>query len=200
MGLLDSLQSAGRKAMINTEIAMTERNIQARKRSFGVQWYDIIVGGGNNNLGAIGTGGSQHGLSPELNTLFQDTEKEIQVLLQRRAAKQQELDVVTANKDRNAFKQTALERTGQWISDSGSEAKLGAEIALLSRSIQQLKEKLGVAIFDHVTSTKRSSLNQLHKLSAGGRELEKCIQQAKQDVEAYEATKQRKLRELYNQK
>ena len=134
----------------------------------------------------------------ELTEAFNDCETEVRILEDRRQAKQHELDIVTANKDRNAFKQTALERAGQWISDSSSEAKLAAEIALLDRSIKQKKEALGILIFDHLDKGGSGMLGTLNKLSQSGRDINKCVTDAKRDVDAYKATKDRKMRELYN--
>jgi len=133
----------------------------------------------------------------ELTEIFNDCEAEVRILEDRREAKQRELDIVVANKDRNAFRQTALERAGQWVSDTSAETKLTAEIALLDRSIRQQKEALGVLIFDHLEKGKSGVLGTLNKLSQSGRDINKCVSEAKKDVDAYKATKERKLRELY---
>eukprot|EP00543_Licmophora_paradoxa_P004570 CAMPEP_0202449852 /NCGR_PEP_ID=MMETSP1360-20130828/8541_1 /ASSEMBLY_ACC=CAM_ASM_000848 /TAXON_ID=515479 /ORGANISM="Licmophora paradoxa, Strain CCMP2313" /LENGTH=248 /DNA_ID=CAMNT_0049067913 /DNA_START=27 /DNA_END=773 /DNA_ORIENTATION=- len=242
MGFFGSVKNAAVKAKINGEISLIDREISNRKRSFGVELFDLIESNSSD--------------SRKMPALFRATESQLEGPLNRcrkdimdldreSRTHSRELDQIEAKRERQGRAITPGEqaqRAGEWISDAGTSSKLEVKVALLKRKIKQRKEEFGLEIWDIVSGdatqvdfvatdaaaapaargksikgalggmgkSVRSKIDEgvktvkagvsdnLSKLNKVEQEIQKCIDQAKNDVNRVLNKRQSKEREIAN--
>jgi hypothetical protein len=180
------------------EMALIDRETNSRKRSFGVELYDLL--GGERSVGMF------QSLQMTVKEPYEIARADIQRLHAQKLEHQEELDKRSTLLERSRPAVTAGEKAskvGQWISNTGHEGKLHAQIALLDRQIRQRKEQFGMDVYAMLAptaeETKKSSnplKTQLSKLSKKEQEIEQCIERVKKDVASMEKRKQVKEREM----
>jgi hypothetical protein len=222
MSFFTTVKNAGIKAKLQGEIALLDRQVLTRQQAFGVELYDLLhrLEKSSNSVVNPVFLGTQ---SQSIKQVFDTTQLTIREWAAKKDAKADQVEHLQVDRERARPVTTASEqwkRAGQWVSSNSAEAKLTAEMAYLDRQIRLQKEAFGVQVFELVTpsagtvssttttttsatpnkgligAAKSGLTNQLSKLSSQEKEIQKCIDVAKGDVERLEASKSRKRKEI----
>lgn len=147
----DKMKNAGSKTKLRGEIALLERECKQRKQQFGIELYDLLVSSDTNMI--IKTPALFHANEEQIRVPFESCKADVDSMSATQSAHQHEIDLIQARREgaTPAFTtQEKLNRAGQWMSSQGTEGKLQAQVALLTRQVRQRKERFGVEVFDMI--------------------------------------------------
>jgi len=183
------MKNAGEQAKLKGEIVILERELKGRQKAFGVQLFDLLVSSDSHFI--VKTPSIFHANEEKIRVPFESCKADVDSLLATKQAHEHELDLVQAKKDSMTpaySTQDKLNNAGKWMSNTGKEGKIQAQIALLERQIRQRKEQFGLEVFHLVEMPKESGgiksgvSNQLSKFSQKEKLIEQVVEQAKKDV------------------
>ena len=78
------VQAAGQKTKLKAEIALLDNNMKSRKQQFGVEMYDLME--------QKKTFGGKGETEPKVVEVFEQAEKDIAMIIEKKDAKQGEID------------------------------------------------------------------------------------------------------------
>lgn len=146
MQWITSAKKAATKAKINAEILLLDREIETRKKAFGVELYDLIAGIESKERNAIlPTPALFKPIESEIKEPLEACRAEVEEKLTDKHAKENDLLLLTVRMENELPAVTASEtvaKAGKWVSSSGTEAKLQYEMMILDREIKIRKEQL----------------------------------------------------------
>lgn len=225
MGFFDSVGNAAKRAQLNAEMALLDREMATRKKAFGVELYDLISAQhAKNRVHADDT--SMEAMVLDLPSVFKHMEKDMEEPLQKTSK-----EVRVMEREKRDLQQQAARIEAQKeksFSDSAKSVELSARVAYLDREMKIKKEQFGLdaweaavdskwmhetlaegvhnakdglgmitgAVGGLVKGTKGTVTKTLGKLSAEEREIEQCVNKAKADVKKIQDKKDMKNREL----
>jgi len=173
--------SAGQKTKLKTEIALLDQNMKGRKQTFGVDVYDLME--------QKKTFGGKSETEPKVVEVFESGEKDIAMIVEKKDAKQAEIDGLGAQEGLPAETMgEKAKKAGNQARDAAVKTKIQAEMALLDREIKTRKQVFGVELFDAVM--------QLSGFEPTDTEVKAILDSAKQDVGEQQAKKDVKLEEI----
>ena len=200
MGLWDNVKNAAEKTKLRGDIALSQRNITARKKKFGVEFFDILTSDKQNVLGmSAGTLSvfKKGGQNDELREAFEQARDDIRAKQANKDQLQNKLDIMEVKGVHTMPDVTMgqkLSKTGKMFSNAGTGTKLRAQMTLLDREMKIRKEGFGLEVFDLAKSTedkeKKGLKGAISKamtgLSEQEKEIQKTVDSAKKDVETLE--------------
>lgn len=200
MGLWDNVKNAAEKTKLRGDIALSQRNITARKKKFGVEFFDILTSDKQNVLGmSAGTLSvfKKGGQNDELREAFEQARDDIRAKQANKDQLQNKLDIMEVKGVHTMPDVTMgqkLSKTGKMFSNAGTGTKLRAQMTLLDREMKIRKEGFGLEVFDLAKSTedkeKKGLKGTISKamtgLSEQEKEIQKTVDSAKKDVETLE--------------
>mmetsp|Transcript_100906 Transcript_100906/g.151206 ORF Transcript_100906/g.151206 Transcript_100906/m.151206 type:complete len:232 (-) Transcript_100906:288-983(-) len=224
MGFFDSIGNAATKAKLSAEIALIDRELNTRKKAFGVELYDVIDKQQKRNEGAIlETPGLFKTIENEIKGPLEKCSKEMHILELEKRNMANELELMEA-KRMNAAEAGGL---GKTMADTAKGAELNVKMAYLDREMLIKKEQFGLEVWDNVSGvqwlheavvneTKNKSglgivtgavgglakgvkgtvTKTLGKVSGDERAIEGCVNKAKQEVKVLEDKKKSKQTEI----
>lgn len=200
MGLWDNVKNAAEKTKLRGDIALSQRSINARKKKFGVEFFDILTSDKQNALGmSAGTLSvfKKGGQNDELREAFEQARDDIRAKQANKDQLQNKLDIMEVKGVHTMPDVTMgqkLSKTGKMFSNAGTGTKLRAQMTLLDREMKIRKEEFGLEVFDLAKSTedkeKKGLKGAISKamtgLSEQEKEIQKTVDSAKKDVETLE--------------
>ena len=200
MGLWDNVKNAAEKTKLRGDIVLSQRNITARKKKFGVEFFDILTSDKQNVLGmSAGTLSvfKKGGQNDELREAFEQARDDIRAKQANKDQLQNKLDIMEVKGVHTMPDVTMgqkLSKTGKMFSNAGTGTKLRAQMTLLDREMKIRKEGFGLEVFDLAKSTedkeKKGLKGTISKamtgLSEQEKEIQKTVDSAKKDVETLE--------------
>ena len=200
MGLWDNVKNAAEKTKLRGDIVLSQRNITARKKKFGVEFFDILTSDKQNVLGmSAGTLSvfKKGGQNDELREAFEQARDDIRAKQANKDQLQNKLDIMEVKGVHTMPDVTMgqkLSKTGKMFSNAGTGTKLRAQMTLLDREMKIRKEGFGLEVFDLAKSTedkeKKGLKGAISKamtgLSEQEKEIQKTVDSAKKDVETLE--------------
>lgn len=226
MGFMDSLGNAGRRAQLNGEVTLIDREMVTRKKALGVELYDIIEKQSESSCGLLSTPSVMKNIEREIRGPLDVCSDEVRKLTMEKKELENQLELIEARQEREKYSSN-----NSWtrrVSDTATETKIWAQVKLLDSQIKAKKEQFGLDCWDtlsqpawlhdamkHETQTKQgvggvvggvvsgvvkgtkgTVGKMVGKLSNNERAVEKCVQTAKSDIDFMEESKRRKLSEL----
>mmetsp|Transcript_131211 Transcript_131211/g.195535 ORF Transcript_131211/g.195535 Transcript_131211/m.195535 type:complete len:218 (-) Transcript_131211:216-869(-) len=191
MGFLDKMKKTGQKTKLRGEIALAGRQIVGRKKTFGIELYDLVTND-KQKLLSVAAGTAFKGQQDSMKEPFERARDDIAGIQARKDIKQKDLDVLEV-KGAHTLPDTTMgqkaSKAGRAISEAGTGTKLRAEMALLDREMKIRKEQFGIEVFDlSVASDEGSTKKGIAKRVSAAMEsetekvIQACIDQAKKDV------------------
>ena len=230
MGFFTSAKNAAVKTKLRGEVALLDREIATRQKALGVELYDLLVvicAGGGNKMAGLKAPSIFHANQAKIQEPFEACRSDIRLLMEDKEAKEQEIVHIEANRERSRpsrDKQEALTKAGNWISETGTEAKLQVLIKKIDRDMKLRKEQFGLDVFEVMhteeaagqsspgkagvlgkitgtgkgaaTGVKTGIASRLSKMSKSEQDIQDCIERAKKDVGLIEYRKDLKVREM----
>ena len=224
MGFFESVGNAAKRAKLNTEIALLDREMATRKKAFGVELYDIIHKQHEQQYQNKTDGGVL-----EMPVIFKTIENEIQEPLAKASKEIREMDREKRAlvEQMEALGTDASDGMGKRMSDGAKSAELSVKIAYLDREMKLRKEQFGLDVYEAaagpqwmhqalsdglkdkkgldivtgavgglVKGTKGTVTKTLGKVSGDEREIENCVHKAKADIQIIKDDKKTKNRQL----
>ena len=184
----NKMKKSGQKTKIRGEIALMEREINGRKKTFGIELYDMMTNDKNKLLG-VAAGTLFKGHQMELKEPFERARDDIAGIQARKDVKQKDLDVLEvkgASTMPDATLEQKMNKAGRAISNGASGTKLRGQMALLDREMKIRKEEFGIEVFDLSQGSKKNESGDsiLSGLSEQEHDIQSCIDKAKEDVAA----------------
>ena len=188
--LWDRAKNAATRTKLQGEIMLHEREIKARQQRFGVVLFDLL----SSEKGAfvIKTPGIFHANQEQVKGPFERCRNDVDALEMEKNEHQQQLEFYQASKERAAPAYSARDKAakaGDWVSNTASEGKLQAQIALLDRKIKQRKQEFGVEVYDMLEykppesgGVKGAVSSTFSKFNQKEKEIEQCVEEVKKDV------------------
>ena len=158
MGLLNGLGNAAKRAQLNGEILLIDRELVARKKSFGVEMFDAISKQPKGQSFAAKRNTNGQGMPWKIPRVLKEIQEEIQEPLESCYKDVMHLELEISNKEDTAYmidakRDVDVNRTmGKRVSDTAREAQLATQITMHKRNIKLRKEQLGMEIWDAVGS------------------------------------------------
>lgn len=200
------MKKSGLKTKLRGEIHLAERERRARKKRFGVEFYDLLTNDKQKLLGvSAGTlfKGTQ---DEELKFAFERSRDDIAGMQLRKDEKQKELDILEIKGSHTLPSYTMgqkMSQAGQAVADAGVTAKLKTEMAFIDLEMKIRKETFGLEVFDLTKDSDeqgKSPMGSISSTISGISDQEKGIQavidQAKKDVAVIERKIREKEREM----
>mmetsp|Transcript_19005 Transcript_19005/g.28680 ORF Transcript_19005/g.28680 Transcript_19005/m.28680 type:complete len:232 (+) Transcript_19005:125-820(+) len=220
MGLLDGISNAGQKVKLQGEIVLLNREIDARKKLFGIELWDLLVESEKQE--------NRSGVIFKMPAIFKDVEMKLKEPIEEC---RKDMAFMEGQLAENNDKLTRLEAhreretnatIGTFMKNTGSDANLKIRIAKLERDMKLRKEKFGMDVWNLVATesaptTKEDNKNKgsglgavtgaigglgkgvvggvtstLGKLSKQETLMQDCVKKAKDDVAYLERSKARK--------
>lgn len=191
MGLLDSIGATARKAQLSAEIKLVERERTQRLQALGVELYDLIDAQRKNqdSIAEAKIRNVETALQIPLEACSTDVRKlELEISEQQNT---RELILVRPDKDKGSL--------GQKVGDQASMTKIATKIAFLEREMRLRKQKFGVQVWEIVSQPQwlqPSTTVASNCLSKEEREIEACVNKAKDDVRLIDEKKNGKLEQI----
>ncbi len=200
MGLWGNVKNAAERTKLRGDIVLAQRGIVARKKRFGVEFFDILTSDKQNLLGvSAGTLSvfKKDGKNDELREAFEQTRDDIRGKQANKDQLQNKLDIMEVKGTHTMPDVTMgqkLSKTGKMFSNAGTGTKLRAQMTLLDREMKIRKEEFGLEVFELAKSTedkeKKGIKGAISKamtgLSEQEKEIQKIVDTAKKDVETLE--------------
>ena len=200
MGLWGNVKNAAERTKLKGDIVLAQRGIVARKKKFGVEFFDILTSDKQNLLGvSAGTLSvfKKGGQNDELREAFEQTRDDIRGKQANKDQLQNKLDIMEVKGTHTMPDVTMgqkLSKTGKMFSNAGTGTKLRAQMTLLDREMKIRKEEFGLEVFELAKSTedkeKKGIKGAISKamtgLSEQEKEIQKIVDTAKKDVETLE--------------
>jgi len=188
----DSAANQAKKAKLSTDIALVDRSIDIRKRSFGVAMYDY--------LSPLTQSQNFYAASDKLTTLVRplliNAQKEIQALLVKRVKQKEEL--AKAETNRAAAFPIKAENVGQKLINfgkagylHGGETKIKTELSITDRLVKGHKEDFGVSLYDAFANAEDKE-----GFLPTDRQIRNVYDTARGDMDLFEKQKKAKEEEL----
>eukprot|EP00339_Tiarina_fusa_P015588 CAMPEP_0117005066 /NCGR_PEP_ID=MMETSP0472-20121206/5821_1 /TAXON_ID=693140 ORGANISM="Tiarina fusus, Strain LIS" /NCGR_SAMPLE_ID=MMETSP0472 /ASSEMBLY_ACC=CAM_ASM_000603 /LENGTH=211 /DNA_ID=CAMNT_0004706213 /DNA_START=122 /DNA_END=757 /DNA_ORIENTATION=- len=185
------MKKTGQKTKLRGEIALAGRQIVGRKKTFGIELYDLVTND-KQKLLSVAAGTAFKGQQDSMKEPFERARDDIAGIQARKDIKQKDLDVLEV-KGAHTLPDTTMgqkaSKAGRAISEAGTGTKLRAEMALLDREMKIRKEQFGIEVFDlSVASDEGSTKKGIAKRVSAAMEsetekvIQACIDQAKKDV------------------
>ena len=221
-GFFGKLKNTGVKAKLQGECAMLDREIKARKTKFGVELYDLIRKQEKEapvkNMADI-----QGSFKSRIKEQWDKVREDIRQLEDKKAAFEVERTHEEVRRERGAPAVSVEERmakAGSFVSSTGKETKLMAQIAMVDRDIKRRKEQFGIDVFEDAAAamekggggtregggtTKgggfksgiKSAIGKgLQRVSPHEKNILHCVEMAVRDVESSTRSKNIRLREI----
>eukprot|EP00934_Nitzschia_sp_Nitz4_P000994 Nitzschia sp. Nitz4//scaffold28_size193895//135550//136221//NITZ4_001675-RA/size193895-processed-gene-0.233-mRNA-1//1//CDS//3329546012//994//frame0 len=208
MGLWDKMKSNTKKLKLQGEVQLLQRDITSKKKKFGVELYDLLTNDKNKLLG-ISAGTLFKGQQEELKEPFERARDDIASIRSRKDIKQRDLDVLEVKGAHTLPDYTMgqkVNKAGRAISNGAKGTKLQAEMALLDREIKVRKEQFGVEVFDLAKESEEKKTrnpvkqlsNAISNLSQQEKDIQTCIDKAKDLVATVESTIRSKQTEIHS--
>jgi len=200
MGIWGNVKNAAEKTKLRGDIALKQRRIMARKKKFGVEFYDILTNDKQKLLGvSAGTLSvfKKGGQNDELRVAFEKVREDIRGKQARQQELQNRLDIMEVKGSHTMPDGTIgqkVSKTGKMFSNAGTGTKIRAQMTLIDREIKIRKEEFGVEVYDLAKPSddklKKGLKGAISKAVAGlsdqEKEIQKAVDTAKKDVEAIE--------------
>uniref|UniRef100_A0A7S4AX07 Uncharacterized protein n=1 Tax=Pseudo-nitzschia australis TaxID=44445 RepID=A0A7S4AX07_9STRA len=213
MGIWGSVKNAAEKTKMRGDIALAQRGITARKKKFGVEFYNILTNDKQRLLGGSVAAGSlsvfkKNGKEDPLKDAFDAAHEDIRGMEARKEMFQQKLDVMEVKGSHSMPDNTIgqkVSKTGKKFSDAGNGTKHRAQMALVDREMKIRKERFGCQVFDMASTTddkgkkgliKGTISKALTSLSDHEKEIQKVVDTAKKDVAEIEGKVQSLQRQI----
>jgi hypothetical protein len=226
MGFFDAISDTAKRAQLNAEIALIDREMTAQKKAFGIALYDIIdkqhkrkqKSSSDNSFIPLEMPGIFQTIENEIREPWEKYSREIRDMERDKKDLETQVAVLEASKEEGMSKR---------LSDGAKTAECNVKIAYLDREMKIRKEQFGLAVYDAATSnkwmheavadgfkgkgsldafkgavggivsgTKGTVTKTLGKLSADEREIETCVNKFKGEIDNKEEERSRKSREL----
>ena len=185
MSVWDKMKKSGLKTKLRGEIALCERDIVGRKKTFGIELYDMMTTDKQKLLG-VSAGTLFKDKQVELKEPFERARDDMAGIQARKDIKQKDLDVLevnTADAMPDATLNEKMAKAGRAITNASNSTKLKAQMALMDRDMKIRKEQFGLEVYD---LTKASEEGGLDGLSEQEKDIQACIDTAKSDVASIE--------------
>eukprot|EP00980_Cylindrotheca_fusiformis_P014787 scaffold4026_cov117-Cylindrotheca_fusiformis.AAC.22 len=208
MGIFDKAKKQAQKAKIRGDIVLLERQVNTKKKAFGVEFYDLITNDKNKLLG-VSAGTIFKGQREELKEPFERARDDIAGKQAQKDIHQKDLDVMEV-KGAHTLPDTTvgekMNKAGAAMSNAAKSTQLSGKMALIDREIKIRKEQFGVEVFEHFSPTvaegdskggvsKRIS-EKLSGLTQHEKDIQACIDSAKSQVASIEEKITSKKREM----
>jgi hypothetical protein len=177
------IQGSSMKAKLKAEIALIEQNQKGRKQQLGVEMYDLME--------QKKTFGGKSETEPKVVEVFEKAEKDIAIIVEKKDAKQADIDTVTKSRDGELPAESFQEKAkaaGNQAKNAGIRTKIQAEMALLDREIKSRKQLFGIELFD--------ALLPMEGFTPSDTEIKAIFDAAKQDIGEQQAKKDVKQEEI----
>jgi hypothetical protein len=167
----EKAKKQGQKTKLRGQILLAQRETIGRKKSFGVELYDLLTNDKEKLLGvSVGTLFKDQN-TEELQAPFERAKDDIAVLQGRKDKKQRDLDVLEIKGHHTMPDETIGEKAkkaGQKVADASVQAKIKAQMALIDREMKIRKEKFGIEVFDLAKQSSSSSPSSSDDANANG--------------------------------
>lgn len=207
MSFWDKAKKTAQKTKLRGKIVLLDRDINTKKKGFGVELYDMMTNDKNKLLG-VAAGTLFKGQQTELiKEPFEMARDDIAGIQARKDVKQKDLDVMEVH-DASSLPDSTLNqkmaKAGRAISNAGTTKKLQAQTALLDREMKNRKEQFGVEVFDlFLASDQKEKKGQRDSVTINPsnmtqqeKEIQACIDNAKGDVAEIEGRIKSKQTEM----
>lgn len=217
MGIWDNVKKSGTKTKIRGEMMLLEREASARKKLFGIEFYDLITNDKNKLLG-VSAGTIFKGQRAELQEPFERAKDDIAGKQALKEDRQKSLDVLEVKGAHTLPDQTMgqkVRKGGAHLSNAATATNLAGRMAWIDREIKIRKEEFGIEVFSYFTESasgggedggdKRTSLkkklsqslgNSLSSVTQHEKDIQACIDSAIKDVAAIEDKIKSKQRQM----
>jgi hypothetical protein len=151
MPLWDKVKKSGQKTKLKGEILLLEREANARKKLFGIEFFDLVTNDKNKLLG-ISAGTIFKGQREELKEPVERARDDIAGMQAQKDIHQKDLDVLEVKGAHTLPDQTVGEKVnkaGAVMSNAATATKLAGKKALIDREIKVRKEEFGLEVFEH---------------------------------------------------
>mmetsp|Transcript_11055 Transcript_11055/g.18341 ORF Transcript_11055/g.18341 Transcript_11055/m.18341 type:complete len:230 (-) Transcript_11055:108-797(-) len=220
MGIFDSVQNAGTRAKLNGEIVLIDRRLVARKKLFGVEIYDLFDALDDKHKSDLFSMPELFkGVEGQMKQPLEDCRKEVRVMHGEKVSKEDELAKLEVRRERDTknsvgsfFSNTSTDATLKvqitmlerniklrkeefgldvWQYVSKDNSITGSMVAETTKKTSGLGKVTGAigGLAKGVTSGVTSGLG---KLSKDERDVQECLEKAKEDVGFMERSKERK--------
>mmetsp|Transcript_19366 Transcript_19366/g.44905 ORF Transcript_19366/g.44905 Transcript_19366/m.44905 type:complete len:231 (-) Transcript_19366:386-1078(-) len=212
MGIWGSVKNAAEKTKLRGDVALAQRGIGARKKKFGVEFYDVLANDKQKLLGGTMSAGTlsvfkKNGQADPLKDAFDSAHEDIRGMHARKDQLQQKLDVLEVKGSHSMPDVTVkqkMSKTGKMVADAGTETKVRTQMALVDREMKIRKEKFGMDAYDLVKTTEEKAKkglkgtlsNALTSLSEHENQIQKIVDTAKKDVTEIECKVQSLQRQI----
>lgn len=197
-----------KKIKLQGEISLLNREITGKKKSFGVELYDLLTNDKNKLLG-VTAGTIFKGQQGELKEPFERARDDVAAVQAKKDIKQKDLDVLEvkgAHTLPDATMGQKMNKAGRVISNGAKGTKLQAEMALFDREMKLRKEQFGIEVYDLARKSEdKQSKNPVQKLSNAmaslsqqEKDIQACIDRVKQEVDSLEQKIRSKQSEIYH--
>mmetsp|Transcript_20401 Transcript_20401/g.56762 ORF Transcript_20401/g.56762 Transcript_20401/m.56762 type:complete len:219 (-) Transcript_20401:1057-1713(-) len=204
--LWKKVKNAAIKTKVRGEIALLEREMTAKKKKFGIHLYDLLTNDKNKLLG-ITAGTLFEGKQKQIKEPFERARDDMNNIQAQKDIRQRDLDVLEVKGAHSLPDTTAeekMKKAGKHVTDAGTTAKLNTQIALLDREMKIRKEQFGLEVFELTQSSdqnKKSGIkgamkNALSNVSQQEQEIQRCVDNAKDDVSLIVSKIESKQREI----
>ena len=177
------VQAAGQKTKLKAEIALIDQQMKGRKQQFGVEMYDLME--------QKKTFGGKSETEPKVVEVFEKAEKDIAIIVEKKDAKQADIDNVTKSRDGQLPPESIQEKAkaaGNQAKNAGMKTKIQAEMALLDREIKSRKQLFGIEMLD--------ALLQMEGFTPSDSEIKAIYEAAKKEIGEQQAKKDVKQEEI----
>lgn len=188
----DATKVAAQKTKLRTDMMMIDRDIQNRKKTFGISMYD--------HVSPLSQSPDFYAASDDLTTMLRppliEAQKEIQALAAKRVKLKESLAAAEA-KRAGAFP-TKAETVGQKFMNFGKasamhsgETKIKAELAVVDRQIRNHKQTFGLSIFVALAEAEDTK-----GYLPTDRQVRSLYDACRGDIQRMESNKKQKMEEL----
>jgi hypothetical protein len=205
MSFWNKVKNSGRKTKLRGDIALIEREVNGRKKTFGVELYDLLTNDKNKLLGMT-AGTIFKGQEAELKEPFGRARDDVVGVQARKDIKQKDLDVLEV-RGAHTLPDTTMgqkaNKAGRAMSNAGTGTKLRAEMALLDREMKIRKEQFGIEVFNVLKPSEQKDkglratiTTKLANMSPQEKDIQACIDKAKTAVGSLEGRIKSKQTEM----
>lgn len=195
MPFWDNVKKSGQKTKLRGEVMLLEREANARKKLFGIQFYDLVTNDKNKLLG-MSAGTIFKGKREELKEPFERARDDIAGHQAQKDIHQKDLDVLEVKGAHSLPDHTVgqkVNKAGATMSNAATATKIAGQIALIDRQMKIRKEEFGMEVFGNVMEgeegekkggIKKRLTATVQSLTPHEKEIQACIDAAKSDVKA----------------
>lgn len=178
--MLDKLKNKSEKASLKAKLVLLEREAEARKKKFGIEFFDLVTLDKNKMLG-LSAGTIFKGERADLKGPFESCREDIATLQAEKEIHQKDLDVLEVKGAHTLPSESigqVFNKAGATVSNAAKATKLQGQKALLDRKMKIRKELLGVDLFETFSETEEKTgiKKKISQTLAGVTQHEKDIQ------------------------